>query len=197
MLGFLGESVSAALLFCLGIVMKDLAVLVLAALVLFFVWNGRQGKKSMYAAGDVNLTAPVPPLIVQAIIEKVQSMKPDMAPIDTLFVNIQPDGSYNSRIMFFDTKHFLGAQYDVSAKVNTDGSVDILKLGDSSTVDPTTGYLPDVYQPWVDVQKNLDDQFKGALKGYKNQPPQPSLQSIPAAYKENMILTQSNLLTRS
>jgi len=177
--------------------MKDLAVLVLAALVLFFVWNGRQGKKSMYAAGDVNLTAPVPPLIVQAIIEKVQSMKPDMAPIDTLFVNIQPDGSYNSRIMFFDTKHFLGAQYDVSAKVNTDGSVDILKLGDSSTVDPTTGYLPDVYQPWVDVQKNLDDQFKGALKGYKNQPPQPSLQSIPAAYKENMILTQSNLLTRS
>lgn len=177
--------------------MKDLAVLVLAALVLFFVWNGRQGKKSMYAAGDVNLTAPVPPLIIQAIIEKVQSMKPDMAPIDTLFVNIQPDGSYNSRIMFFDTKHFLGAQYDVSAKVNTDGSVDILKLGDSATVDPTAGYMPDVYQPWVDVQKNLDDQFKGALKGYKNQPPQPSLQSIPAAYQQNMIMTQNNLMTRS
>lgn len=177
--------------------MKDLAVLVLATLVLFFVWNGRQGKTSMYAAGDVNLTAPVPPLIIQAIIEKVQSMKPDMAPIDTLFVNIQPDGSYNSRVMFFDTKHFLGAQYDVSAKVNTDGSVDILKLGDSSTVDPTAGYKPDTYQPWVDVQTNLDNQFKGALKGYKNQTPQPSLQSIPAAYQQSMIMTQSNLLTRS
>lgn len=175
--------------------MKDLVVLILAALVLFFVWNDRQ--VATYAAGDVDLTAPVPPLVVQAIIEKVQSMKPDMAPIDTVFVNVQPDGSYNSRIMFFDTKHFLGAQYDISAKVNTDGSVDILKIGDSATVDPTAGYKPDVYQPWVDVQKNLDTQFQGALQGYKNQPPQPNLLSVPAAYKQNMIMTQTNLQTRS
>ena len=109
--------------------MKDLVILVLTALALFFLWNGRQ--TATYAAGDVNLTAPVPPLIIQAIIEKVQSMKPDMAPIDTMFVNIQPDGSYNSRIMFFDTKHFLGTQYDINAKVNTDGSVEVLKIGDS------------------------------------------------------------------
>lgn len=175
--------------------MKDLVVLILAALVLFFVWNDRQ--VATYAAGDVDLTAPVPPLVVQAIIEKVQSMKPDMAPIDTVFVNVQPDGSYNSRIMFFDTKHFLGAQYDISAKVNTDGSVDILKIGDSATVDPTAGYKPDVYQPWVDVQKNLDAQFKGALQGYKNQPPQPNLLSVPAAYNQSMIMTQTNLQTRS
>ena len=70
--------------------MKDLVVLILVIMILFFIWNGRQGKVSTYAAGDVNLTAPVPPLVVQAIIEKVQSMKPDMAPIDTVFVNIQP-----------------------------------------------------------------------------------------------------------
>ena len=177
--------------------MKDLAVLVLAALVLFFVWNGSQGKNAMYAVDDVDMVAPVPPLIIQAIIEKVQSMKPDMAPINTMFVNIQPDGSYNSRIMFFDTKHFLGKQYDISAKVNTDGSVDILNLGDAAAIDPTEGFKPSVYQPWEEVQKNLDDQFKGALKGYKNQPPQPSLQNVPAAYQQNMITTQSNLLTRS
>ena len=176
--------------------MKDLVVLILVIMILFFIWNGRT-PQSTYAAGDVNLTAPVPPLVVQAIIEKVQSMKPDMAPIDTVFVNIQPDGSYTSRIMFFDTKHFLGTQYDVSAKVNTDGSVDILKLGDSASVDPTAGYKPDVYQPWVDVQKNLDTQFKGALQGYKNQPPQPNLSSIPAAYNQDMIVTQTNLQTRS
>jgi hypothetical protein len=177
--------------------MKDIVILILVILVLFFLWNGRQGKASTYAAGDVNLSAPVPPLVVQAIIEKVQSMKPDMAPIDTVFVNIQPDGSYKSRIMFFDTKHFLGTQYDVSAKVDQDGSVNILNIGDSSTVDSTAGYKPDKYQPWVDIQKNLDAQFQGALKGYKNQPPQPNLTNIPAAYKENMIVTQSNLLTRS
>lgn len=176
--------------------MKDLVVLILVIMILFFIWNGRQ-QGSTYAAGDVDLTAPVPPLVVQAIIEKVQSMKPDMAPIDTVFVNIQPDGSYTSRIMFFDTKHFLGTQYDISAKVNTDGSVDILKIGDSASVDPTAGYKPDVYQPWVDVQKNLDAQFKGALQGYKNQAPQPSLSSVPAAYNQDMIVTQTNLQTRS
>lgn len=175
--------------------MKNLAILVLTVLVLFFLWNGRQS--ATYAVGDIDLTAPVPPLVVQAIIEKIQSMKPDMAPIDTVFVNIQPDGSYKSRIMFFDTKHFLGTQYDVSAKIDQDGSVNILNIGDSAMVDPTAGYKPDQYQPWVDIQNNLDAQFKGALKGYKNQPPQPNLMNISSAYNQNMISTQSNLQTRS
>jgi len=176
--------------------MKNLVVLALAVLILFFIWNKRT-PKSEYAAGDVNLTAPVPPLIVQAIIEKVQSMKPNMAPIDTLFVNIQPDGSYNSRIMFFDTKHFLGTQYDISAKVNNDGSVDILKIGDSSTVDPTYGYKPDKYQTWTEVTANLDTQFKGALQGYKNQKPQPNLNNMTTAYNQGMTVTQTNLQSRS
>lgn len=177
--------------------MKDLIVLILVLVILFMLWNGRTGAASSYAAGDVNLTAPVPPNIVQAIIEKVQSMKPDLAPIDTVFVNIQPDGSYNSRIMFYNTKHFFGTQYDVNAKVNDDGSVNIIKLGDSSTVDPSTGYKPDVYMPWIEVKDNLTAQFKGALQGYKNQPPQPNLQNVSAARGQNMILTQTNLLTRS
>jgi len=170
-------------------------ILVLTALALFFLWNGRQ--TATYAAGDVNLTAPVPPLIIQAIIEKVQSMKPDMAPIDTMFVNIQPDGSYNSRIMFFDTKHFLGTQYDINAKVNTDGSVEVLKIGDSSTVDPTYGYQPDKYQTWTEVTANLDAQFKGALQGYKNQKPQPNLNNMTSAYNQGMTVTQTNLQSRS
>lgn len=177
--------------------MKDLIVMILVLVILFMIWNDGRGTTSTYSAGDVNLTAPVPPNIVQAIIEKVQSMKPDIAPIDTVFVNIQPDGSYNSRIMFYNTKHFFGTQYDVNAKVDADGSVNILKLGDSSTVDPSTGYKPDAYQPWAEVQENLTAQFKGALKGYKNQAPQPSLMNIDAAYKQNMIMTQSNLQTRS
>jgi hypothetical protein len=175
--------------------MKDLVILVLAVLVLFFLWNGRQ--TATYAAGDVNLSAPVPPLIVQAIIEKIQAMKPDMSPIDTVFVNIQPDGSYKSRIMFYDTKHFLGTQYDVSAKVGDDGTVNILSIGDSSTVDATYGYKPDTYQTWTEVTENLSAQFKGALQGYKNQPPQPNLSNIGAAYNQNMISTQTNLQTRS
>lgn len=124
-------------------------------------------------------------------------MKPDLAPIDTVFVNIQPDGSYNSRIMFYNTKQFFGTQYDINAKVGDDGSVSILNIGDSATVDPTYGYKPDVYQPWKDVQTSLDTQFAGALKGYKNQPPQPNLSSPAVAYQQGMIETTSNLQTRS
>ena len=175
--------------------MKDLIVLVLVLLILFFVWNNKQA--STYAAGDIDLTAPVPPLVVQAIIEKVQSMKPDLAPIDTVFVNIQPDGSYNSRIMFYNTKHFFGTQYDVSAKVGDDGSVNILKIGDSAAVDMSLGYKPDKYQEWSDIQGNLDSQFAGALKGYKNQPPQPNLSNPSGAYSQGMTETRMNLQTRS
>jgi len=176
--------------------MKDLVILVLVLLAFFFIWNSRQEKVSTYAAGDVILDAPVPPLVVQAIIEKFQELKPDFAPIDTVFVNIQPDGSYKSRMMFFNTKHFFGAQYDINAKVNEDGSVNILNIGDSNTVEATAGYKPGKYQAWTDVQENLDAQFKGALQGYKNQPPQPNLSSVSSAYQQNMLVTQTNLQTR-
>ena len=106
--------------------MKDFVILVLVSLAFFAVLNGRNARKvSTYAVSDIDPTAPVPPVIIQAIIEKVQSSMPDMAPLETLFVNIQPDGSYNSRHMFYNTKHFYGTQYDVNAKVGSDGSVGI------------------------------------------------------------------------
>jgi hypothetical protein len=178
--------------------MKDFVILVLVALAFVAVLNNRSSKMvSTYAVSDVNPTAPVPPVIIQAIIEKVQSSLPDMAPLETLFVNIQPDGSYNSRHMFYNTKYFYGTQYDVNSKVGSDGSVQIVKIGDSSQVDPTAGYKPDVYQPWKSVESNLDSQFKGALVGYKNQPPQPNLNNLTKAYGQNMILAESNLQTRS
>jgi hypothetical protein len=178
--------------------MKDFVILVLVAIAFFAVLNGRNTPKvSTYAVSDVDPTAPVPPVIIQAIIETVQRSLPDMAPLETLFVNIQPDGSYSSRHMFYNTKHFYGTQYDVNAKVGEDGSVQILKIGDSAQVDPTTGYKPDLYQPWKAVESNLDSQFKGALVGYKNQPPQPNLNNLTKAYGQNMILAESNLMTRS
>jgi hypothetical protein len=178
--------------------MKDALILVLAALAFFVVLNDRGSPKvSTYAVADVDPTAPVPPIVIQAIIEKIQNSMPDMSPLETLFVNVQPDGSYNSRFMFYNTKHFYGTQYDVNAKVHKDGSVEIVKIGDSARIDPTTGYQPDKYQPWAAIKSNLDAQFKGALVGYKNQPPQPNLNNITKAYGQNMILAETNLMTRA
>ena len=167
-------------------------VLLIVLLYLFFFWD----PKSQYdIASDKKQS--IAPNIIQAVIEAIQKDKPDEVPLETLFVNVQPDGSYNSRFMFYNTKHFYGTQYDVNAKVGQDGSVEILKIGDSAQIDPTAGYKPDKYQPWVDVQSNLDAQFKGALVGYKNQPPQPNLTNLTKAYGQNMILAESNLMTRS
>ena len=177
--------------------MKDFVVLVLVALAFLAVLNQPKSKVSTYAVTDVDPTAPVPPVIIQAILEKVQSSLPDMAPIETLFVNIQPDGSYNSRHMFYNTKHFYGTQYDVNSKVGPDGSVQVLTLGNSAQVDPSAGYKPDLYKPWKSVESNLESQFNGALVGYKKQPPQPNLANITKAYGQNMIMSETNLMTRA
>lgn len=171
--------------------MKDLVLPILIAVIAFIIFNRQP--KTEYAASDVVLTAPVPPNVVQGIISKVQMLKPDYAPIDTVFVNRQTDGTYAARILFFNTKKFFGAQFDITARLNKDGVVEILDIGASTQVDSGTGYKLDKYREWKDVQDNLDYQFKGALATV----PQLSLTNIPMAYNQGMIMSQSNLMTRA
>jgi hypothetical protein len=171
--------------------MKDLILPILVVVVALLVFNRQPETK--YAASDVVLTAPVPPNVVQGIIAKVQMLKPDYAPIDTVFINRQTDGSYAARILFFNTKKFFGAQFDITARVATDGTIEILDIGASTQVDSGTGYKQDKYREWKDVQDNLEYQFKGALATV----PQMSLTNIPVAYQEGMIMDQSNLMTRA
>ena len=99
--------------------MKDIVILLLIVIVLFLVWNSRV----TYTAPVATDNAPVPADVIQAILEKVQALKPDEYPIETLFITPQADGTYNTRFMFFNTKYFLGNQYDVKAKVSPDGTV--------------------------------------------------------------------------
>jgi len=129
--------------------MKDIVIFLLLIIVAFLVWNSRVSKYIDPVEKSGNL--PVSPDVIQAIIEKVQQTKPDEYPLETLFVNTQSDGSYVSRFMFFNTKLFSGAQYDVKAKVDPDGTVNILNMEPTSKIDTTTGYKPDVYKPYTDV----------------------------------------------
>jgi hypothetical protein len=175
--------------------MEDLVVLILIAVIVFLFWKSSQ--PAAYAVDDVMKVAPVQTDIVQAIIEGVQAMKPNLAPIDTVFVNPQADGTHASRILFYNTKQFFGTQYDITSKVNSNGSVNILNIAESASVEPSYGYKPDAYKSWSDVTTNLGTRLAGALQGYTNNPPQPNLLSIPDAYQQNMITTQTNLMTRS
>ena len=83
--------------------MKDLAILLMAGVVLFLVWNSH--KTATFMADP---TAAIPPVVTQTIIEKFLESRKDLVPIDTVFVNAQPDGSYKARILFFNSKKFLG-----------------------------------------------------------------------------------------
>lgn len=180
--------------------MKDLIVLILVTMAFFFVYNGMQTvtpSVSSYSVEDTDQDQAISPEITQAILAKALSMKPDIVPIDTVFINSGPDGTYDARIMFFNQKHFFGVQYDLKAKVSPDGSVEILAFGDSPAVETNPGYTGSVYQSWKALTDNVTTQFQGALQGYKNQPPQPNLSNIPASYKSGMIETQTNLMTRA
>jgi hypothetical protein len=137
--------------------MKDIVILALILIVGFLVWNSRVG----YSAPPVEKmsNAPVSPDVIQAIIEKVQQSKPDEYPLETIFITPQADGSYTSRFMFFNTKKFSGAQYDIKAKVGEDGSVDLVNVDLTSTVDESTGYKPDTYMPYTTVTMSTSSQL--------------------------------------
>lgn len=170
-------------------------IIILVMLALFLVWNRKiQGNAETYVP---NILAAIPPEVTQSILSKVQSIKEDFVPIETIFNNRQADGSYTSRFMFFNTRHFFGKQFDVRSNVSKDGNVSIIDITDSSKVDPSIGYKGDEYQPWADIDENLDAQFKAALVGYKKDPPQPNLNNLSDAYNSGMIQTKMNLQTRS
>jgi len=139
--------------------MKDIVILLLIVIVLFLVWNNRV----TYTAPVSTDNAPVPADVIQAILEKVQSLKPDEYPIETLFITPQADGTYNTRFMFFNTKYFLGNQYDVKAKVSPDGSVEVVNMTDSVQPQQDISYKSDVYKPYEDVTKSTDDQLKAVM----------------------------------
>jgi hypothetical protein len=143
--------------------MKDLMILLLVIILAFLVWNSRVNLSGYVAPTANNGDAPVPPDVIQAIIEKVQQSKPDEYPLETLFVTPQADGTYVSRFMFFNTRKFLGNQYDVVAKIREDGNVDITRMTETAKADPSAGYEPDTYKPYDNIQENSASQLSALL----------------------------------
>ena len=142
--------------------MKDLITVVLLLAIAFLVWNGRQ--TSRYAAEPMAQTGDrVSPDVTQVIIEAIISTKDNYRPLETLFINHQGEGVYNSRFMFLNTKNYYGEQIDVQARVNQNGSVDILNQTPTAQVDYSKAYKPDRYESWEVIQNALDSQLRDAL----------------------------------
>jgi len=149
--------------------------LFLLGLIFFFVWNsGQKPNSPPTQQAAVPLAAPtydgtaVPLEVVQAVIEKFQSTQEDMVPLETLFFTPIGDGLYKARLMFMNTRHFFGQQFDINASIDDSGKVTILHT--ESTTDPVsyaTAYQPDSYQSFNNVTSSLKSQLQTALTASK------------------------------
>jgi len=154
-------------------VMKDLVLLLLVAIILFLIWNGRQvarygGDAAPGPTGPSD--APVSPDVTQVILEAIQ--KKAGYPLETLFIKNTGDDTYDARFMFFNTEGYFGTQYDVKARVTPTGAVTIISQSETATTGDSDNpaYVPDKYQPYEMIEANLDRQPKEALKANKGTP---------------------------
>jgi hypothetical protein len=148
--------------------MKDLIILLLVAVILFLVWNGRQTVRydTQMPEPSVPSDAPVPPDVTQVIIEAVQKTTQSIYPLETLYIKNTGKGEYDARFMFFNTDGYYGSHYDVKANVGDDGSVQILSQSETAITGDAQnpGYVPVKYQTYDTIEENLNRQLQDALK---------------------------------
>jgi len=106
---------------------------------------------------------PVPENIVELLINGVQRGDADLVPLETLFIDDIGQGLHRARFMFFNTRTFTGAQYDVEARVSQVGNVVITKMTQAARPDYNWGFKPDTYQSF----EVIDSSVASALAKYQ------------------------------
>ena len=140
----------------------------------------------------------ISPDIIQVIIEAIQKEHPDEVPIETLFINKVGNDAYSARFMFLNTQGYFGTQYDVQAKVSSEGSVVVTSMSTTAQVDKYdsgfTPYKPDTYGDYSDITKNLDARMQSELtnsrqnyeKDQKARDTMLSTESMASKYNQNI-----------
>jgi len=153
--------------------MKTDLIILLAVATIVGILFTNSTTPSLYAEA-----APVSPNIIQVIIEALQKAEPWLQPIETIYITpktgTQGGVTYDTRLMFLDTRGFFGIQYDVTASVSPAGAVTLLSKVASSSPDrsgPFQSYTPDKYQPFADVQADLNQQLADVIKASRELPP--------------------------
>jgi|APCry1669189883_1035261.scaffolds.fasta_scaffold21953_3 hypothetical protein len=194
---------------------EEFSFLVLLGLIIFFIWYSSRGStqaaKSTKAAASTSLLSavvpmvpidtinedPVPMDVIQAVIEKFQSTQEDMVPIETLYFKTVSEGVYSARLMFLNTRHYFGQQFDINATISPLGDVTINKT--ETTSDPISyvnSYKPDAYQSYAGIETSIDQQTKDALSTARGTKFQEDLtNSFNTSFKSR--LSQKDLLTRA
>lgn len=122
-------------------------------------------------------TPPVPPNVIQVIIEALQKPEPWLQPVETIYITpksgSQSGITYDARILFLDTRGFFGVQYDVTAGVSPGGAVQILSKTSSSAPDrtgPFQSFRPDKYMAYDDINQSLNEQLSAVLTASRQLP---------------------------
>jgi hypothetical protein len=81
---------------------------------------------------------------------------------DFNFINQNPDGTVNARMLFINLRGFFGIQYDVVGRLNN-GNVDIISMTEQVQPDrngPFQAFKPDVYAKFKDVRAAVLETLK-------------------------------------
>jgi hypothetical protein len=138
--------------------MRLLLILLVVAVAIWFL---RGSKESLENPVVQNQT--VPASAIQAVISKVITDRPELHPLDTVFVD--SDGSsITGRFLFLDKRDYSGIQYDVNATLMGDSQVSINSV--KTTVDPNLDgpfmpYGKASYINYNDVKSTVDAQISG------------------------------------
>jgi hypothetical protein len=154
---------------------EEIVFLLIVGLIFFFIWNSGHVPKAAPTTQQAAAASPmydgtaVPLEVVQAVIEKFQNTQPDMVPLETLFFTPIGDGVYKARLMFMNTRHFFGQQFDIQATIDDSGSVTINNT--ECTSDPVNfmnAYQPDSYQSFDVIDASIKNQLQSALTDSKS-----------------------------
>ena len=135
-------------------------VLVFLALVIFALWYFSTPRS--YYSG-LQSAAAVPETVVQDLATAVRREDQNLFPVETIFINQNPDGSLSARMLFINLRGFFGVQYDILGRVSG-GNVSIISKNE--TIPPNMEgsfqpYKPDVYTPYKDVKTAVLETLKG------------------------------------
>jgi hypothetical protein len=134
--------------------MRTLAIVLLVA---GLAWT-LKGKVEMLEASPVLSQDTVPASAIQAILKDVVRQKPNLYPLDTVFV--RPEGSMIvGRFLFMDRTNYSGIQYDVRAELLGDQQVRVTEMQatvNPNLVGPFKPYGKANYINYKDVTGGLD-----------------------------------------
>lgn len=135
-------------------------MLVFLALVIFALWYFSTPRS--YYSGIQTGTA-VPETVTQDLATAVRREDQNLFPVETIFINQNPDGSLTARMLFINLRGFFGVQYDILGRVDG-GKVSIISKNE--TIPPNMEgsfqpYKPDVYMPYKDIKTAVLETIKG------------------------------------